>query len=133
MSGGPGQSGPKRGGFSRRAVTIGGGIAAALGLAALGVTVPPLLAKHYRQSVYDDLLAQLKDRDAAGMVGRAFLAAHTRPDTRLLARDLRQRFERRNLDEVTDSDVAQGLLIEVQGWVLPASLVALCVLAAEEA
>ena len=37
-------------GFSRRAVTIGGGIAAALGIAALGVTVPGLLHKRYRHT-----------------------------------------------------------------------------------
>ena len=119
-------------GFSRRAVAIGGGIAAALGIAALGVTVPRLLGRRYRQSPYDDLFAQLVDRDEAVKVGRAMLDGGFRIDARTVGRDLRQRFERRNLDEVTDSDLAQGKLLEAQGWVLPESLALLCALAAEE-
>jgi hypothetical protein len=119
--------------FSRRAVGIGGGIAAALGLGALGLTVPRLLRTHYRSSAYDDLFAQLTNREAATRVGRAILENGMPRDAKALARDLRQRFERRNVGEVTDSDLAQGRLLEAQGWVLPQSLALLCVLAAEEA
>lgn len=121
-----------KGGFSRRAVAIGGGIAAALGITALGVTVPRLLGRHYRHSAYDDLLAQLTDREAAARVGRAVLEGGVTRDAKTLGRDLRQRFERRNLGEVTDSDLAQGKLMEARGWVLPESLALLCALAAEE-
>jgi hypothetical protein len=120
-------------GFSRRAVAIGGGIAAALGITALGVTVPRLLRQRYHQSPYDDLLAQLADRDAAVRVGHALIASGRSPfDSKAVARDLRQRFERRDLGEVTDSDVAQGKLLEVQCWVLPESLALLCALAAAQ-
>ncbi len=128
-------------GYSRRAVTIGGGIAAALGIAALGVTVPRLLGHRYRQSAYDDLFAQLPDRDAAVRVGRATLDQASRiaapagtrlQDSKSLARALRQRLERRTLREVTDSDLAQNSLTEVQGWVMPATVVLLSVLAADE-
>ena len=128
-------------GLSRRAVTIGGGIAAALGITALGITVPRLLSRHYPASPYDDLLALLVDRDAAVRVGRARLdqiarnaphGAVSLEDAKALGRALRQRFEQRTLREVTDSDLAQNSLAEVQGWVLPDSLALLCVLAAEE-
>jgi hypothetical protein len=120
-------------GYSRRGVAVGGGVAAALGIAALGVTMPRLLGGRRQPSNYDDLLAQLGDRDAAGRVGHAMRAGQTAPvDSKTLARGLRQRFERRNINEVTDSDLAQGRLLEAQGWVLPESLALLCVLADAE-
>lgn len=119
-------------GFSRRAVAIGGGIAAALGITALGVTVPRLLGRRYRQSAYDDLFAQLVDREAAVRVGRSVLARGTAFNIKAVGRDLRQRLERRTLHEVTDSDLAQSSLTEVEGWVLPSTLALLCALAAEE-
>jgi hypothetical protein len=117
-------------GYSRRAVTIGGGIAAALGLTAIGVTVPRMLSRHRRQSKYDDLLAQLTDRDAAVPVGRAVLGGMAKPEPAVLARDLRHRLERRTLSTVTNSDLAQGRLLEAKGWVIPETLGLLCVLAA---
>jgi hypothetical protein len=120
-------------GLSRRAVAIGGGIAVALGLGAIGITVPRLLSRHYRSSPYDDLLTQLIDRDAAVRVGNAAMDSRAgRPVAQDLAKGLRQRFERRTLAEVTNSDLAQGKLSEVKGWVLPESLALLCILAAEE-
>src|SRR5262249_41753615 len=96
-------------------------------------TVPRLLARRYRSSPYDDLFAQLLDRDAAVKVGNAAMDnGNAKPAISDLAMELRQRFERRNLAEVTNSDLAQGKLSEVNGWVMPESLVLLCVLAAEE-
>ena len=118
--------------FSRRAVSIGGGIAVALGITALGITVPRLLARHYRQSAYDDLFAQLVDREATVRVGRSILARWPSFSAKAVGRDLRQRLERRTLREVTDSDLAQSSLTEVEGWVLPSTLALLCALAAEE-
>jgi len=119
--------------ISRRAVAIGGGVAVALGLGAIGITVPYLLPHKYRSSPYDDLFAQLIDRDAAVKVGNAAMDNGTaRPAIADLGRELRQRFERRTLAEVINSDLAQGKLSEVKGWVLPETLTLLCVLAAEE-
>lgn len=51
---------------SRRTMVVGGGVAAALGAAALGLTLPRLFGRRYAPTPYDDLLAQLVDRDAAG-------------------------------------------------------------------
>ncbi len=120
--------------YSRRAVTIGGGIAAALGIAAIGVTVPRLFRRHYAASPYDDLFAKLIDRDAALPVGHAALEQWNgkAPTRTMLAATLRPRLERRTLAEVSNAELAQGNLREVQGWVLPESLVLLCVLAALE-
>lgn len=115
--------------YSRRSVAIGGGIAAALGIAALGITVPRLFGRHYRKTPYDDLFAQLIDRDAATKVGEAALETF-KPGSGL-PRELRQRFERRTLGEVANADLAEGKLMEVKGWVLPESVALLCVLAAQ--
>jgi hypothetical protein len=128
-------------GFSRRSVAIGGGIALTLGLGALGVSLPRWLHR-YRPSPYDDLLGQLVNRDAAATVGTAALAGDAlsgvgglgnNASAAHLATELRHRLERRSLAEVTDSDLAQGKLSEVKGWVLPETLVVLGALAAAEA
>ena len=51
-------------------------------------------------------------------------------NAKAVARELRQRFEQRNLAEVSDADIREGRLAEVNGWVLPESLAQLCTLAA---
>ena len=127
-------------GLSRRAVTIGGSIAAALGIAALGLSVPRWLGKHYAKSPYDDLFALLVDREAAVKVGQAAIETmetsggmHDIPfDYAGLAKELRSSLARRTLADVTASDLAQDKLLEVHGWVLPQTLVLLSVLAAVE-
>ena len=127
-------------GLSRRAVTIGGSIAAALGIAALGLSVPRWLSKHYVKSQYDDLFALLVDRESAVKVGHAAMEAmetsggpnHFPPDYAGLAKELRSSLARRTLADVTASDLAQDKLLEVHGWVLPQTLVLLSVLAAVE-
>ncbi|HEY0302414.1 MAG TPA: hypothetical protein VGC36_13800 [Rhizomicrobium sp.] len=116
-----------KGGFSRRAVTVGGGIAAALGLAAIGVSVPRLFGKHYEKTPYDDLLGKLIDRETAARLGHG---ADAPADVKTLAATLRQRLDHRTLAQATQSDVAAGRLAEVKGWVLPQTLTQLCVLAA---
>ena len=121
------QNGP-----SRRAVTVGGGIAAALGLAAIGITVPRLFGHHYRKTPYDDLLAQLVDRGEAVKVGSAALDGMGKVTAAKLATEIRPRLDRRTLLEATNSDLAESKLAEVHGWVLPETLARLCVLAALE-
>jgi len=127
--------------YTRRSVAIGGGIAVALGLAAIGVNAPRWLGRHYRASRYDDLLSRLVDRDAAVKVGKAALlkidAMSGIPEARkqYLERtipELRRRLNRRTLTEAARSDVAEGALAEAAGWVLPESVLMLCVVAATE-
>lgn len=119
-------------GFSRRAVTVGGGIAAALGIAAIGITVPRLFGHRYRRTPYDDLFAQLVDRGEAAKVGSAALDSIGNVTAAKLAKEVRQRMDRRTLLETANSDLAEGKLAEVHGWVLPETLVLLCALAAVE-
>ena len=108
------------GGLAAMAVAATGGAAWKLNL----------FGRHYAPTPYDDLLQQLTDRDVAIQVGRAVRARLTKFDDKKVARELRQRFERRNLAEVLDADSAEGRLAEAGGWVLPRSLTDLCALAA---
>ena len=116
---------------SRRTMVVGGGVAATLFAAALGLTLPRLFGHRYAPTPYDDILAQLVDRDEAARVGAAVRIAEPNFNAKAVARELRQRFEQRNIAEVSDADIREGRMAEVSGWVLPESLVQLCTLAAE--
>ena len=116
--------------ISRRTVVAGGGVAATLFAVALGLTLPKLFGRRYAPTPYDDLLAQLVDRDEAARVGAVVRIAEPGFNAKAVARELRQRFEQRNLAEVSDADIREGRLAEVNGWVLPESLAQLCTLAA---
>jgi len=123
--------------FTRRSVAIGGGIAVALGLAAVGVNAP----RWFRaKTAYDDLLDQLVDREAAVRIGRDVqdIVYHTPGPVNLLlggadglADEMRKRLNGRKLRDVTQEELAQGRLVEVRGWVMPVTLVVLCLLAAK--
>jgi hypothetical protein len=116
--------------LSRRTMVAGGGIAAALGATALGLTLPQWLGRRYAPTPYDDLLATLVDRDQAARLGDVARSALPKFSARAAARELRQRFEQRNLAEVLDADIREGRIAEVGGWLLPDSLAQLCTLAA---
>ncbi len=102
--------------------------------------MPKLFGHRYPKTPYDDLFAHLIDRGEAVKVGKAALEpymamagrfAPPQLDPKWVARTLRGRLDRRSLADVTNSDLAEGRLTEVKGWVLPETLVLLCVLAAE--
>jgi len=111
-------------------MVAGGGIAAALFATALGLTLPRWLGHSYAPTPYDDLLGRLVDREAAARVGQAVRESVPSLDDKKIARELRQRFEERDLTDVMDSDTAEGRISEVGGWVMPESLAELCALAA---
>jgi hypothetical protein len=117
--------------LSRRTVVAGGGIAAALGATALGLTLPRWLGRRYAPTPYDDLLGELVDRDQAARVGAVARTELPAFSARAAARELRQRFEQRNLAEVLDADIRERRIAEVGGWLLPDSLAQLCTLAAD--
>jgi hypothetical protein len=123
--------------LSRRAVTIGGGVAATIGLAAVGLTVRGLFVHRYAKTPYDDLFALLIDRGEAVKLGKVVLEQVSRQPVREhdftpaeTAVAIRQSLGRRTLAEVTDAELAEGKIIEVKGWVMPLTLVLLCMLAA---
>jgi hypothetical protein len=113
----------------RTVVAAAGGIAAALGAAALGLTLPRWLGRRYAPTPYDDLLGELVDRDQAARLGAVARGELPTFSARAAARELRQRFEQRNLAEVLDADIREGRIAEVGGWLLPDSLAQLCTLA----
>jgi len=115
--------------YTRRSVAIGGGVAVALGLAAIGINAP----RWFRaKTAYDDLLNKLIDRDAAETVGHAMIGTASF-DTRQVADDLRKRFGARTLADVAKEDIAQNRLVEAKGWVMPETVGLLCVVAAQPA
>lgn len=114
--------------LSRRSVAVGGSIAVALGLGALGITA----RRWHAKTPYDDLLDKLIDRDAAATVGQAVLGTATL-DSKEIASDLRKRLSGRALADVAKEDLAANRLIEAKGWVLPESVGLLCALAARSA
>ena len=110
------------------------GLAVAAGLAVVGAALfeaPKLLAPRHPSSPYDDLLAQLPDRDNAARIGAAYLSAHRSFDAAGTARDLRQQFASRPLAAVLENDLSEAHMAEAHGWVLPETLLALCALASK--
>jgi hypothetical protein len=89
------------------------------------------IVKHrYAPTAFDDLLSQLSDRDSAERVGAAVLASAPEFDVRQVARELHGRIGSTPLGDVLAADIADARLEEVQGWLMPQTLVRLCGLAA---
>ena len=109
---------------TRRSLFAAGGIAVAG--AAGGWFV---FRKRYPHSAYDDILAQIPDRDDAVRTGQAVLRDIHGFDAKTAAMRLRAR----PLSEAMLDDAAKGNLVELHGWVLPQSLAFACALAAKAA
>ena len=103
------------------------GVAVAGGLAYEGVHV---FGRHYPRTKFDDLLDQLGDRESAARLGRAAIAETAHFDAKTAAQTLRTGSARGSVVRALDDDIARGRLMAVQGWVLPASLVAVAAIAA---
>ena len=121
-------------GATRRRVLAGG-----IGLAGIGAlayfTLSGIFRPRYLRTPYDDLLARLADRENAAVLGKARLKqlhqANGRFSAAEVSADLRNLFARQNLQQIVESDLnSPHGLVEVEGWVLPGSLTALCALAA---
>jgi hypothetical protein len=104
------------------------------GLGALGAVVAAglyrftdIIAPHYPRTPYDDVLAQLGDRDSAHILGAAALQDRPAFDAAWAAARLRQT---PRLTDAISADIAAGRMEEVAGWVLPESLVLAAALAA---
>jgi hypothetical protein len=104
------------------------------GLGALGAVVAAglyrftdLITPHYPKTPYDDVLAQLGDRESARILGKAALQGRLDFDAAWAAARLRQM---PRLKDAISADIAAGRMGEVAGWVLPESLVLAAALAA---
>lgn len=109
------------------------GALAALGFAAAGGAVyeTGLSGARYQASPYDDLLNVLPDRANAAVLGKAVLAQNPTFDAEKTAAALREKIGNASLADAIAHDIERNNLIEVQGWVLPATLAELCALAAK--
>lgn len=115
-------------------------LCALFGLGVAGTAIyegPRLLGRRYPRTKYDDLLDQLSDRESAIKLGRIALAqaeayndSWPSPDAGEAARDLRDGPGKGSVAHAAQSDIVQGRLVEVQGWVLPVSEISAAVLAA---
>jgi hypothetical protein len=120
--------------ISRRPVLSG--LIVALGLAiAGGITfeVPKLSRRRYKPGPYDDLLANLPDRENAARIGAAVIAESPAFDTNQTAQELSKNLAATSLADIMSADFTQGRMDEVRGWLLPQTLIQLCALAAKAA
>jgi hypothetical protein len=105
------------------------GVAAAGAVLAAGVyRFTDLFVKHYPPTPYDDLLGQLTDRGQAAKLG-AMVA--NLPDAPALASQARAALQGQTLAATANADIAAGRMMEVDGWVLPQTVVWLSALAAK--
>lgn len=109
---------------------IGGG-AAALAAAGVAATWKTLFRKHYPPTPYDDVLAQLVDRDAAARLGPAALSALPGFTAAKGAARIRALLGSHGLAAAAGADAAAGRIVEAQGWLLPESVALLAALAAK--
>jgi hypothetical protein len=115
-----------QGGLVRRdlmAALVAAGVAVTAGL----YRFTDLFVKHYAPTPYDDLLVRLIDREQAAKLG-----AHVPGPFDLGSQSARLRitFGKQDLAAAARADIAAGHLVEVDGWVLPETVVLLSALAA---
>ena len=114
---------------NRRAVVLLGIVSAAAGGSVL-VEHWHLVRKHYRPTPYDDVLALLADRDVAKIVGGAFLAEHSDFMAKDAAKALRVHLSKHEFPSLLAEEIRKGELSVAGGWIMPATLLGICALAA---
>jgi len=110
------------------------GLVGVLGLGIAGglvYEVPRLGHRRYKRTQFDDLLAQLDDRESAIRLGAAVTAEEPGFDAAMAARTLRQGAGRGSLSRAVTADIAQEHLRIVHGWLLPESLALVAGIAAK--
>lgn len=113
-------------GATRRGVFIGAsGLLAAVAAGVYRFT--DLFLKHYPPTPYDDVLAQIVDREHAAELGRKVAGPFEVPHE---AAALRNRLAGSTVESAAEGDVATGKLAEVDGWLVPLVVARLSALAA---
>jgi hypothetical protein len=123
-------------------MTLGGIAAAGAAVIAGAVYEVPRLFRPRSRGAYADLANLLDDTDQAAIVGRKLMdqlgaGATIEPGSivdkavRESASEIRTQLKRAPLRDLCTADVVKGLLIEADGWVIPATLAALCIMAAD--
>lgn len=107
--------------------TVIAGVAAAGAAVTAGLyRFTDLFVKHYPPTLYDDVLSRLSDRDPAARFGRAVRGT---PDAPALATRLRALPA--DVTTAAQADIAANRLAEVDGWLVPESVMLLAALAAK--
>jgi hypothetical protein len=118
-------------------MTFGGIAAAGAAVIAGAVYEVPRLFKRRASGHYADLVNRLDNPEQAAALGRAFKESFPSGDTLAGLEDkiapyLRTSLTKKSLPELIARDAADPRLIgEVGGWVMPATLISLCVMADE--
>jgi hypothetical protein len=112
----------------RRRTVIASVVAAGAAVTAGLYRFTDLFVKHYPPTPYDDVLSRLSDRDPAIRFGAAVRGA---PDTPALAARLRAMPA--DVTAAAGADIAANRLAEVDGWLVPESVMLLAALAARTA
>lgn len=107
------------------------GVIVAAGAGALVVEAPRILRKRHAPSPYDDLLAQLDDRDAGAQIGESLLAGQKNFNAAAVASHARMRLKGQKLADVAIAEASAGKVVEAGGWVVPEILAMLYALAAK--
>lgn len=110
----------------KRRTVLAGAFAAGVALTAGLYRFTDLFVKHYPPTSYDDVLSRLSDRGPAVRFGRAVRAA---PDAPALAARLRNLPA--DVATAAQADIAANRLAEVDGWLVPESVMLLAALAAK--
>lgn len=109
------------------------GALAALGFAAAGGAAyeAGLFEPYYPKTPYDDLLRIVPERANAIVVGNAVIVQNEYFDAEKTAATLREKIGKAPLADAIANDIANDDVVEVRGWVLPATFAGLCALAAK--
>jgi hypothetical protein len=117
--------------LSRRPVIAG---LAAVTVAALAGIVADLVTPRHRRvsGPYAALVNQLDDPQSAKVIGTALLARATNIDAAVRQANAfaGERLAKEGLKQAISVDIDRGLVTEANGWVIPTTLGALCLLAA---
>ena len=121
--------------ISRRGFTLSAAAVAGVALVAGAVYEVPKLFKHRARGQHADLVNHLADPEQAAIVGRAIHpgVSDTGPSLEELASSLLKKgLGKKSLAELAVDDAQRiDRLVEAEGWVLPLTVAALCVLAAQ--
>lgn len=113
-------------GPTRRGIILGaGGLLAAVAAGLYRFT--DIFVKHYPPTPYDDVLAQVVDREQAAVLGRHVPGPF---DIQREAAVLRTRLAGSTLKSAVEGDIATGRMTEVDGWIVPQIVAQISALAA---
>jgi hypothetical protein len=111
----------------KRRTLLGGVVAAGAVVAAGLYRFTDLFVKHYPPTPYDDVLAQVVDRQHAAELGRKVTGGFDVPRE---AASLRTRLAGSTVESAAQGDIATGRMTEIDGWIVPQVVAKLAALAA---